>query len=75
MAMRGQPRRDRLTDDDDEDPCHYLEGQREGDECQHCYVVPGQGRRAPRYPLFMKFVNRKCKAAAAVRTGIRLPAR
>lgn len=53
---------DRLTDDDDEDPCHYLEGQGEGDECQHCNVVPEEGRGASRLSFSIKLVNNKCNA-------------
>lgn len=56
-TIRGKPRCDRLTDDDDEDPCYYLEGQGEGDECQHCNVVPEEDRRASGLSLFIRFVN------------------
>lgn len=81
--IRGKPRCAQLTDDDDEDACHYLEGQGEGDECQHGYVVPEEGRRASSLSLLSKFVNNKWNAdvcseshaSAAFRTGIQLPAR
>lgn len=54
---------DGLTDDDDEDPRHYLEGQGEGDECQHCNVVPEEETRAPGLSLFIK--GDECRSSDA----------
>lgn len=79
MDDQREPRCERLTDDDDEDACHYLEGEGEGDERQHCNVVPEEGRRASRLSLFVRLVNVKRHADAVrrcssgFRTGIQLP--
>lgn len=66
----------RLTDDDDEDPRHYLEGQGEGDESQHRNVVPEEG--AEQQVIHHTGSADDCRnndASAASHTCTQLPAR